>query len=134
MDFLNKLANKGLKMWLIVVAAIILFAVISSALDSTPKAITEAKDELFNGYYDANIYENTSCKSAQIGEDWVILCERIGGESNRGIFEVKLLDNDEYVIYAVNGSAKTHAGRMGKPFDFNRQTTVDIAEVKKELG
>lgn len=133
-DVLNKLASKGLKLWLVVIGVIIVFAVISTSFNNVPPAVSKAKDLLFNGYYDANIYEDTSCRTAEFGSDWVILCERIGGESNQGIYEVKVISEGKYIIYAVNGSAKTHAGRMGMNIDFNRESKIDISEVKKEIG
>ena len=100
----------------------------------TPTAVDKAKDRIFNGYYDANIYEDTSCCAGQFGSDWVVLCKRIGGPSNEGIYEIKVLGDNDYIIYAVNGSAKTHAGRMGMKIDFNNESNIDIAEVKKDLG
>ncbi|MBD1559527.1 hypothetical protein HC752_21525 [Vibrio sp. S9_S30] len=100
----------------------------------TPQEVTDAKDRIFNGYYDANIHENTHCKAEQFNVDWVILCKSISGSNNQGIYEVKVLDPGRYVIYAVNGTAKTHAGRMGLHIEFNRESSVDIEEVKKSLG
>ncbi|MBE4286764.1 hypothetical protein HJ070_23075 [Vibrio parahaemolyticus] len=99
-----------------------------------PTAVEKAKDRIFNGYYDANIYEDTSCRAGQFGSDWVVLCKRIGGPSNEGIYEIKMLSDNDYIIYAVNGSAKTHASRMGMNIDFNINSNIDIGEVKRQLG
>lgn len=132
LDKINNFANKGLKYCLI--AAVVIFGVAIISSGDVPPEVADAKDRIFNGYYDASIYEDTSCRTAEFGSDWVILCERIGGESNQGIYEVKVTSKGKYIIYAVNGSAKTHAGRMGMNIDFNRESKIDISEVKKEMG
>lgn len=133
-DLLDKLASKGLKLFGIALVGLIVIAFIANAFDDTPPEVLDAKDRLFMGYHDAKIYENTSCRTGQFGDDWVVLCERTGGQSNQGIYEIKITDEGKYKIYAVNGSGKTHAGRMGMYIDFNSQSSVDIEEVKNNLG
>ncbi|MBF4432796.1 hypothetical protein EA848_25110, partial [Vibrio anguillarum] len=57
-DVLNKLASKGLKLWLVVIGIIILYAVISSSFDDTPQQVKDAKTDLFLAY-SSSIYEQS---------------------------------------------------------------------------
>lgn len=133
-EFLDKLASKMLKLFGIALVGLIVVAVIANAFDDTPPAVDKAEMELYLAYNEAGIYEVPTCNTGRFGDDWVVLCERMGGNSNQGIYEIVPINEDSYMIYAVNGSAKTHASRMGLEMIFNSNSSINIAEVKKELG
>ncbi|MGI2002013.1 hypothetical protein [Shewanella frigidimarina] len=105
---MSSLVNKGMKIWLAVIAAVVVYAVIVSAFDSTPQPVRDAKSALYLEY--RNIYQQSVCDSLELENTWYILChpsELAAG----GLFEVHFsdIDSHSYELSAANGKGQQHA-------------------------
>ncbi|ENI8058151.1 hypothetical protein ABZX01_003805 [Vibrio vulnificus] len=110
-DVLNKLANKGFKLWFAVIGLIILYAVISSSFDDTPQQVKDAKTDLFLAY-SSSIYEQSVCDTKDFDGTWIILCHPRGTASG-GLYEVSYKESSPaYVLSAINGKAQQHLPKL----------------------
>lgn len=109
MEFINKLISKGFKLWGVVVLVVIAWVLISSAFDSTPTEVKNAKHDMSLKY--TAIYQQASCSVKDINKAWFMLCHSKNSASG-GLYEVKV-DGDTYQLFAVNGKAKQHLGKLG---------------------
>ncbi len=128
-DKVNRITNKLFKYWFVLILAIVGIAFLRSG--ETPQEVSAAQSEIWNAYKGTGVYSKLACRSGQVGANWLVLCETGG---NNGLYEVDIQSEGRFVIYAVNGTAKTHAEKMGKPYHFNRDSSVDIGQALKELG
>lgn len=131
LEKLDSLANKGFKYLFIAIIAVIIASLVMKS--DKPDEVANAELELWQAYNDAGIYDRLTCKSGDIDSNWVVVCRSKNG-GNNGVYEVELLQNKQYRIHYVNGSAKTHVRLMGKPYTFNESTTVNINKAIEELG
>ena len=125
-DKVNGFVNKAFKYTILAFVALFGFHVLTS--ESVPDEVKSAELELWNAYKDANIYGRLTCQSGDVDGDWVVACFSNSG-SSKGIYEVKVLGDNQYRIYYVNGKAKTHTRRIGKSYTYNNDSTVDIVQV-----
>ncbi len=130
-DKLNGLVNKAFKFVVVGVIGLGVIAVLLSP--DKPKEVESAELELWQAYNSTGIYDRLTCKSGEIDNNWVILCRSLDG-GNNGVYEVDILEHNQYRIHYVNGTAKTHVRRMGKQYSFNENSTVDLSKAIKELG
>lgn len=126
LDKIDGLANKGIKILVLVVFAIVVYAAVSSSFDGVPGLVKDTKTDLFVGYRE-NIYETAKCDVRQVSGAWVILCHP-DGQLAGGLFEV---DVDSGFLYALNGKAQTHAERIGVGVKVKRDGGVDPSEALK---
>lgn len=117
LDKINALGSKILWLCLAIVVVGVAFTAIT---DDTPDGVREVKNSLFLGYRES-IYPFGQCGIKQVNDAWVILCHPEGRASG-GLFEV---DGDQ--VYAVNGTAQTHAEKIGFPVLVGGTVSPDAA-------
>lgn len=130
-DKINSFVNKGLKYTLL--AFVALFGVHLLTAESVPDEVNSAELELWSAYNEAHIYDQLTCQSGDVDGNWVVACFSNNG-SSKGIYEVKVLGENQYRIYYVNGKAKTHTRKMGRPYTYNDDSTVSISKAMEKFS
>ena len=85
----------------------------ASELSTTPcpkKVANEMVDTLILYYLKHKIYDPVVCDKKKINENWFIFCHPVGVHIG-GLYLLRCDNSGRYIIYAVNGKAKTHAKR-----------------------
>lgn len=106
----------GLKLFFAFVAIVFVYGII--AAPSYPEFVDTAKTDLFLSYHE-NIYGNAKCDAKEVEEHWFVFCHP-DDVATGGLFEVKEINDYEYLLYAMNGKAKTHIGKMGGKAPYSR--------------
>lgn len=77
--------------------------------ESLPRNVDAAKITLWTEYHD-NIY-TAKCDAIQEASEWFIVCAK---DNLKGVYWIDSIDDSHYVVYAVNGKAKVHAGSFSQ--------------------
>ena len=110
MDIINKisaLSSKGFKATLAIALVLVIWTGIT---DDRPQYVRDAQTDLFLGYHE-HIYQNLHCESLEADDDWVVFCHPRDHYTG-GLFHV-VEGGRDYALYALNGKAQTHAGKIG---------------------
>lgn len=134
MDKFNKLLNKTIK-WLFM---FIIIAVSYTAInDDTPGYVSDAQSELYVNYIE-KVYLNRNytvkCDKQFHSGVWVVFCHT-KGSSRGGIYQIEpyyddVIDYERYKLFSLNGTAKSHASKMGLHIPMKYDSTVKIEDVK----
>ena len=74
--------------------------------ESEPKVVDDAELKLWTAYHE-NIY--TAKCNAKLSKEWFVICEN---GSNKAVYWIQPITENDYVIHAVNGKAKQHSEKF----------------------
>ncbi|XAG83445.1 hypothetical protein MRM63_07535 [bacterium 19MO03SA05] len=89
--------------------------IIAGCGDSLPRNVDSARIGLWTEYHE-NVY-TAKCDAIEEMGEWFIVCKN---DAAGGVYWINSVDDNHYVVHAVNGRAKVHSN------SFTKITTADF--------